>query len=82
MDPDVQPPAATDERCGTYAGYQQHGMAKQPPCEPCLKANRAYHRRYEDARRRALTKLAHAYPARFRRILAEERAKVSAGGVR
>jgi hypothetical protein len=31
----------TGIRHGTNAGYQQHMLAKTPPCQPCKDAHRA-----------------------------------------
>jgi hypothetical protein len=31
-----------DERCGTYAGLNEHRRLREPACEPCLQAGREY----------------------------------------
>ncbi len=36
----------TGIRHGTNTGYQQHMLAKTPPCQPCKDAHRAYMRDY------------------------------------
>ena len=36
----------TGIRHGTNTGYQQHMLAKTPPCQPCKDAHRAYARDY------------------------------------
>jgi hypothetical protein len=35
--------------CGTYAGYQQHHLRREPPCEPCIQAHREYKRQWQNA---------------------------------
>jgi hypothetical protein len=73
------------ESCGTYGGYQQHGLRKEPPCERCKEAARKYKQDYRNrkgpgydrwwnkTRGRALELLAAEYPGRFRELLAEVR---------
>ena len=34
--------------CGTYAGYQQHHLRHEPPCEPCIEAHREYKRQWQN----------------------------------
>jgi len=36
----------TGIRYGTNTGYQQHMLAKTPPCQPCKDAHTAYQRDY------------------------------------
>ena len=74
-----------DERCGTYAGVQQHRKRREPACEPCREAAREYMRdlraRKGPARDRwwnrtrvaAMERLAAEYSGRFSELLAEER---------
>ena len=78
--------SVSDDRCGTYAGYQAHKWRGDNPCEPCRAANAAYHREHRkqkprrnsvDTRRaklrnRALARLADEYPKRFAQLLREE----------
>ena len=76
----------TDERCGTYAGVQQHRKRKEPACDECRKAAREYmselrvrkgparDRWWARTRGAALERLASEYPERFRELLAETRA--------
>lgn len=78
-DPTVVKPTQERPPCGTYGGYQAHHRRNEPACDPCLKANAAYHanRRATDpaARERdnkrsavyskALWQLSREYPARF-----------------
>lgn len=73
-------------KCGTYAGYQIHGRRGEPRCEACKKANReymaanrrAYPRRQQheaakqQARDRALRRLARLHPAQLRALYDEE----------
>jgi hypothetical protein len=73
------------ETCGTYAGYQQHTLRKEPACGPCKEAARqhtrdlrarrgpANDRWWNRTRGAALQRLAEEYPERFRELLAEER---------
>lgn len=35
-------------KCGTYAGYKQHGRYNVPACDPCKDAQAAYSREYYD----------------------------------
>lgn len=73
---------------GTYSGYQLHNRKGERPCDPCREARNAYCReRRKDpavveretadrnARYRALSRLAVEFPARYRQLLAEERAR-------
>lgn len=75
-----------EERHGTYGGYQRHIRRSETPCEPCKQANRTYMIRYRsshpadyaeerkrnNARTRAMTRLAHDHPDEFARYYAEE----------
>lgn len=72
--------------CGTVAGYQTHHRRNEPVCEACRDANADYWRNYrqssspgyvrgkarQNARSRAMTRLADQYPAEFEALLAEE----------
>jgi hypothetical protein len=74
-------------RCGTYAGYQAHikGTPKTEPCSPCRDAARRYAnerrkrvevRRREmeldNARMRALSRLAAMHPSEYAALYEEE----------
>ena len=75
--------------CGTYAGYQVHRMAKQDACGPCKAAANAYQAAYrkrnpqsvvrrlaaQEARRRALRRLAKRHPGEFRALYDEEKSR-------
>ena len=73
------------ESCGTYAGYQQHRLRGEPPCEACREAGRKYMRDYRKRKGpgyyrwwnktydTAARRLAAEYPERFRELLAEVR---------
>lgn len=77
------------DKCGTYAGWNQHQQRNEPQCQPCLAAQRAYMADYRAsnpafvernrlrgaARSRALTRLANEYQRRFAEIYDEELAK-------
>ena len=81
----MQPSPKLDERCGTYAGVQQHRKRREPACAECRKAAREYARtvraRQGPARDRwwnrtrsaALERLGAEYPGRLAELLAEER---------
>lgn len=72
--------------CGTVAGYQAHRRHDEPACDACRTANSAYTRDYrrdqpapyvrararQNARSRAMARLADQYPAAFEALLAEE----------
>jgi hypothetical protein len=74
-----------DERCGTYAGAQQHRRRKEPACDECREAQREYVRSlrarqgpakdrwWVRTRHSAMERLAGEYPVRFGELLAEER---------
>jgi hypothetical protein len=78
---------------GTPAAYQRHHRVGDPPCDDCLAAHAAYQRgirernpivrrrqhRTQDARRRALARLAEEQPARFKVLYAEELSRCEAG---
>lgn len=36
----------TGEKCGTYAGWNDHKRNHEPPCGPCLAAQRDYVREW------------------------------------
>lgn len=38
----VPPMPATTDKCGTYAGYQQHYKDGTKPCRPCMHAQTVY----------------------------------------
>ena len=77
--------AVLDERCGTYAGVQQHRKRREPACDLCRQAARDYMRGlrtregpsrdrwWNKTRGAALERLAKEYPERFAQLLAEER---------
>ncbi len=79
----------TDEEHGTYAGLQAHKRRSEEPCQPCKDAGAAYMRKFRKerplaresdrwfngTRSAALERLASEYPARFRELLEEERAR-------
>lgn len=84
-DEPVRQRARANTTCGTYGGYQRHKRQGTQPCWSCIEANRAYtaqwranperrerEKRRENARKRALWRLAQEYPARFRQLVAEE----------
>lgn len=70
--------------CGTYAGMQRHKRHKETVCPACRHAGNVYMRhwrathsdihgrRYNKARQKALTKLAHRHSREFKRLLARE----------
>lgn len=74
------------EKCGTYAGYQEHGKRGQERCASCRQANAEYmaKRRREDphgywaeaskqmARNRALRQLARLFPSELRALYEAE----------
>ena len=74
-----------DERCGTYAGVQQHRKLKESACDACREAQREYMRAlrarmgpardrwWNRTRHAALELLAAEYPERLRELLAEVR---------
>lgn len=78
---------ARDE-CGTYAGVGVHRRADEELCADCKRANAAYMARWrkrrpdlhaenvatQDARNRALRRLARMHPRDMRRLYAEEMA--------
>ncbi len=78
----------SNDKCGTYAGYQAHIHNGSPPCEACRAANRDYTRELRRrnpsvrvacdwgsrTRKRALERLAKEYRARFLELVNEERA--------
>ena len=78
----------TDQH-GTYAAYQRHIRAGDAPCADCRRAAAEYQatlrrrnpglrhreRDRENAKKRAYVRLAQAYPAAFRALYAEERAR-------
>lgn len=45
----------TAAACGTYAGWARHKRHAEPPCEPCVTAQRAYHRTYRASGRKNRT---------------------------
>jgi len=71
---------------GTHAGYRRHVDAGEPACDACLEGNAAYvqkwriehpasrgaRNRYQNARGRAMTRLAQAHPGEFDVYMAEE----------
>lgn len=73
-------------RCGTYLGYGDHLCDGTEPCEPCREANREWMRAYrterpsaylktknrQNARTRAMTRLAQLHPGDMERLLQEE----------
>lgn len=76
--------------CGTYGAYQRHRRKKEPVDEACRAANRdrARERRTDPelcaedtarnaARIRALRRLAHEYPERYRQLATEELSKLT-----
>ena len=78
--------------CGTYAGYQRHKKFGETPCQRCRDANAAYVREWRsdpdnrartqaanNARQRALQRLADEYPKRFLELLNEERLTIYRG---
>ena len=77
--------AEVDERCGTYAGVQQHRLRRESACDECREAQREYMRAlrartgpakdrwWSRTRGAALELLAGEYPERFSELLAEER---------
>lgn len=38
--------------CGTYSGWARHKAQGETPCEPCVEAQRAYHRQYRASGRK------------------------------
>lgn len=76
--------------CGTYGGYQYHKKNGDPFCEPCRKANAAYSRELRkrspraanytrltnNARSRALWRLADEFHDRFQSLYLEELAEL------
>lgn len=60
------------EPCGTNAGYNRHVRAKEPTCTPCREAHAIYNAGMTAARTRALTRLSHEFPERFRLLYSEE----------
>ena len=79
-------PAGIIAPCGTYAAYQRHKKLGETPCQPCKDANAAHQRQWRsdpdnhartqaanNARHRALQRLADEYPKRFLELLNEER---------
>lgn len=74
--------------CGTYRGWAAHRRADEYPCHPCKQANAAYmqgwrkrrpemhaeHVATQDARNRALRRLARLHPQDMRRLYAAEMA--------
>lgn len=77
------------DKCGTYAGYQQHIRLKDKPCTPCRIANREYARKYRaeneavrrreleytTARTRAIARLIALHPAQWDALLTQERSR-------
>ena len=73
----------SDERCGTYAGWNFHRRQGTPICDGCRKAHTDYLREYRRgnperrardgvynrARGKALTQLAARHPADYLRLL-------------
>jgi hypothetical protein len=58
---------------GTYGGYQAHRRLDETACGPCLRANSNYKIKQrstgvENARERALRRLARLHPSEFRRL--------------
>lgn len=72
---------------GTYLGYQAHKRHQTEPCDQCRAANAANMRerrkqnpaliawqtRTQEARRRALVRLAALHPSQFEALYAEEK---------
>ncbi len=81
------------ERCGTYAGAQVHRRQGEPNCDDCRRAHAAYIAKWrkqrpdlhaenvatQNARERALRRLAQMHPRDLRRLYLEE---MAAGRVR
>lgn len=79
--------------CGTYAGLGAHRRADEDPCDACKRAGAAYMARWrkrrpdlhaenlatQEARSRALRRLARMHPRDMRRLYLEE---MAAGRVR
>lgn len=78
---------ATDyDNCGTYAGWNRHRKDRTRTCDACREAARVYtanyraarpdvrerERRENNARTRALWRLAHLHPAQFAALLDDE----------
>ena len=78
--------ARSSSACGTYAGAQQHRKRGEEVCQPCRNAAAAYlrdwrarnpqsrakERQQNNARSRALWRLADEFPDRFRELVADE----------
>lgn len=76
--------------CGTSAAYQRHKRNREEACEPCKQAQReamaAYRASHPDsrikearknnARQRALWRLAQERPARFQKLYEQELSKM------
>lgn len=77
-------------RCGTRAGYIRHiKKDRTPPCAECREAHRIYMRKYREdsehrqatrdgnnARTRALWRLADLHPAEFQQLVEDEKAAI------
>lgn len=66
---------------GTYGGYQAHRRLGEDACAACLDANNAYKAVQrsggaENARERALRRLARLHPSEFRRLYYAELQRV------
>ena len=68
----MKPPPA----CGTPGGFHRHHRRNEKPCRPCLAA----FRRVQNARNRALSRLARLHPGEYVRLLAEETEKAQEEG--
>lgn len=83
---DTRLPPTQDPRCGTAKGAFAHRNRNEKHCDPCAEAIRLYHKQYRInnpdkaysqgrsvvVRGKAMTRLTHEYPDRFREILYEE----------
>lgn len=76
--------------CGTYAAYQRHRRRSEDACDPCKAANAARSREARadpefarnetlrnNARIRALWRLAAEYPKRYHQLSTEELSKIT-----
>lgn len=76
--------------CGTYPAYQRHRRRHEPACDACKEANAERSRKLRsdpavmqeqyarnNARIKALWRLSHEYPERFRQLVLEELTKLT-----